>query len=231
LELSRPEVRSRNTIERLASIPEGLEKLYERMLDDVIASEDSALFKKVLATASIAARPISFLELQSFIQDLENFNAQQMMEMIEECGSFLFARDYVIYFVHQSAQDFLISRTGKSQIFEPTIEGHHLKMLRSALVAMRTLRRNMFNLELPGIMIDDIATPEVDPLRRVRYHCQYWVDHLGHAAGERQRRDDDLVLEFLNSKLLYWIEALSLQRHVPEAVTAAQKLKTIMVRF
>ena len=97
----------------------------------------------------------------------------------------------------------------------------------------KTLRRNIYNLRYPGFPIDEVQTPDPDPLAAVAYACVYWVDHLCD-SGKTARRDDDLqdggaVDNFLKEKYLHWLEALSLLRSMSEGVLAMKKLENLLV--
>ncbi|CAH0046711.1 unnamed protein product [Clonostachys solani] len=224
-ELSKPQVRSWNTMELLNSFPAGLEKLYARMLNQVLSSINSALCKQLLATASISARPLSFRELPALIHGLKWFSHEQVEEFIGECGSFLSARDNHVHFVHQSAQDFLVGNEGR--VFQSTIQSHHLQIFRQSMTAMQTLEHNMDEISSPGKLINEIHLNENNPFHTIKYCCLYWVDHLNLAGQERQAQDDSLACEFFKTKVLYWVEALSCHGYTTEGISAIQKLSSV----
>jgi hypothetical protein len=91
----------------------------------------------------------------------------------------------------------------------------------------------MYELRRPGCPIDDVRTPNTDPLAAARYSCIYWVDHLCDSDslyGKRRRRDDDLldggtIHAFLQDKFPNWLEALSLLRSMSEGILSMAKLQ------
>ncbi|CAH0034085.1 unnamed protein product [Clonostachys rhizophaga] len=224
-ELSKPKVRSWNTMQLLSSIPAGLEKLYVRMLEQVFSSINSTLCKQLLATVSIAARPLSFRELPAFIHELEPFSNEQIEEFIGECGSFLCARANNVYFVHQSAQDFLVGPEGR--VFRSTIQGHHLEIFRQSITAMQALKRNMYEVSSPGKLIEEISLDKNSPFYSIKYCCLHWVDYLELAGHERQAQDDDLARTFFTTKVLCWMEALCFHGYATEGISMIQKLGSI----
>ncbi|RAH42538.1 uncharacterized protein BO95DRAFT_455775 [Aspergillus brunneoviolaceus CBS 621.78] len=178
----------------LTSFPASLEDLYKRMMRDIEISESRQLCRVILATVCTAYRPLEVEELP----------------IIKLCGSFLSIREDTIYFVHQSAKDFLLT----SKLIIPA--GHemeHSRMLSQSIKMMnQTLRRNIYNIQNPGCRVENICRPTPDPLTQARYCCTYWIDHLL-KADPRNTVDlstDGPIQLFLELKLFYWLEALSI---------------------
>lgn len=109
---------------------------------------------------------------------------------------------------------------------------HFQMYTRSLAVLFRSLRRDMYQLNHPGILVNEIKPPNPDPLRAVRYACIYWVDHLydchpeDNAASELQ--DGGSVDKFLHRSYLYWLEALGFLRSVPEGILAMGKVGDLL---
>ncbi|KAL3588021.1 hypothetical protein FPOAC2_13920 [Fusarium poae] len=226
-ELARPEVKARNTIDKLDSIPGGLSELYQRMLEQAFMSEDGDICRKILATECITYRPISLDELRTLVADTKDFSDKELKEVIGECGSFLTLQEDIVYFVHQSAQDFLTD-SAKSDIFPSGIQDQHYLIFRRSLDALMTLTRNIYNLEFSGDLCTEISCPKPDPLSHLRYSCLHWVDHLEVIKGNRNQSDDEAISRFIGKRFLYWLEALSLQGQMPQGVKAVQTLKEII---
>ncbi len=207
---------------RLMTYPPGLDALYRRMLDQICSSEDAGLYTRILAVVSTSYRPLTLDELVSFIDLPDGVLPRQyqiLAEIIGHCGSLLALREHTVFFVHQSAKDFLLN-DGSREIFPSGItEVHRLIFLRSLDIMSRTLRRNIYDLDTPGFPIERVKQPPSDPLAVVRYSCIYWTGHLHESSnilrcGE-QPEDGGLVDTFLRQNYLYWLEALSLlRRHI-----------------
>ncbi|KAF4839037.1 Vegetative incompatibility protein HET-E-1 [Colletotrichum tropicale] len=224
--------------------PPGLDDLYARMIENIFDSEDSEdsmLCMEILTVTSVAKRPITFSELFHSItlplyQDLE---PEELGIVIECCGSFLNIQKDTIYFVHQSAVDFLHSGTSKL----PNIAERHYSMFWNSLDALSSskhLRRDIYDLKAPDVSCADISRPTADPLPPLHYCCAYWVDHLVDWVGAERGTSTppsslmnpnviDKIQIFLNDKFLYWVEALSLLHRTPQAVQAIQNLQTLFV--
>ncbi|KAH8672389.1 hypothetical protein BGZ61DRAFT_362417 [Ilyonectria robusta] len=226
-ELARPQVKSRHTLSKLDSVPAGLDDLYERMLGQILKSEDADLCTQILATSCIAYRPVSLDELRVLVLETQDLSREDLEEVIGECGSFLTIQDDIVYFVHQSAQTFLMEK-GCDAIFPSGIRNQNHVMFRRSLDALRSLERDMYRLQAPGVLIDEISRPEPDPLSPLCYSSLYWVDHLEQSKQNISSSDCGEIEEFMREKFLYWLEALGLQRKTPEGAGAIGKLRDIM---
>ncbi|KAK3936739.1 WD40-repeat-containing domain protein [Diplogelasinospora grovesii] len=167
--------------------------------------------------------------------------------MVLSCGSFLTLQDHTIYFVHQSAKDYLLARpsdnalhvahdTALNKIFPSGTNHVHYEIFRRSLKTMSaTLRRDIYDLREPGIEIDDVEVPDPDPLASVGYSCLHWVDHWCDSLPDTstsQHNDlpgRDAILAFLQTKLLHWLEAVSLLRIAWQGEYALQNLDERLV--
>ncbi|KAH7118320.1 heterokaryon incompatibility protein [Dactylonectria macrodidyma] len=233
-ELAGSNVRKRHTLAKLESFPPGLDSLYQRMMKHIYDSDDADLCKQILAVASVVYRPVTLKELTFLVESLKDFgdDLNTLEEIIGSCGSLLTIREGVIYFVHQSAKDFVLNKAS-DQILPSGIAHQHRAIFSRSLEALSgTLRRDIYSLRVPGFPIDQVSPPDPDPLAATRYSCIYWVDHLSDSdPAERMRdlQDGSIVHAFLKEKYLYWLEALSLLRSMSEGVLAMQKLEALVV--
>ncbi|KAM3067045.1 hypothetical protein ACMFMG_011824 [Clarireedia jacksonii] len=217
--------------QKLIAFPPGLDALYQRMLDQIMNSEDAELCKSILAIVSAVYRPVTLDELVAFVDMPDGVagDYEALSEIIGLCGSFLTLRGRTIFFVHQSAKDFLIKRASKDT-FLPTINNVHSSIFLRSLQAMsRILRRDVYNLRAPGISIDQVKPPDPDPLAAIQYSCLYWVDHLldSNTGGNSNDdlKDSGSVYKFLTKSYLYWLEALSLMRSLANGILMIRKLE------
>jgi hypothetical protein len=224
----------RHAVKKLGAFPPGLNALYGRMIDHVRKSEDAELCKQILAIMSTVYRPITLSELTSLIDvpDDDYDEPESLAEIIAVCGSFLTLRGDTIIFVHQSAKDFLL-REALNEILPSGIgAGHYTIFARSLEVMFKTLRRDIFNIDLPGVPIKHVRQPSPNPLAAAQYACVYWVDHL---QGSELNETYELSLNergrvdmFLQQKYLYWLEALSIFGSVSYGIQAMQKLEMLI---
>ncbi|KAK0723463.1 NACHT domain-containing protein [Lasiosphaeria miniovina] len=218
-----------NAITELSTFPPGLDSLYGRMLGRLNSSGDVERCRHTLAIASVVRRPLVLQELLLFIDGLQHVKDSlgALRGIIGFCGSFLFLRGDKVYFVHQSAQDFLVGN--KSAIFPSGVEEIHYIIFSKSLSAIsKTLSRDMYGLRAPGSLISSIKTPCPDPLATVRYTCVYWVEHLCASGRRDDLQDHGLVHTFLE-KYLCWLEGLSLVAGMSDGVLAMRQLENFLV--
>ncbi|KAK4248387.1 beta transducin-like protein HET-E2C*4 [Corynascus novoguineensis] len=165
--LANSKVRKRHSLAKLRTFPAGLDALYLQMLEHIRHSEDAELCKHILAVVTKVHRPISLPELSSLIDvpdDISN-DLESLEEIIGLCGSFLTIRNQIVYFVHQSAKDFLLGKASDTS---------------------SVLRRDMYSLRAPGLSIDSIQMPDPDPLAAdqtvvytfLKTKFLYWLEAL-----------------------------------------------------
>ncbi|KAH7009231.1 NACHT domain-containing protein [Microdochium trichocladiopsis] len=223
--------RQANALQKVKSFPPGLDALYRRMMEQIMASEDTEPCTQVLAVIATTYRPPSLPELMTLTGESSDIgtNCESLQEIISLCGSFLTIREDKVYFVHQSAKDFLM-KSHAVVLFpqgEPSVHSH---ILQSSIEATSSiLKRDNYNLRDPGFPIEEIKPPMPDPLSTVGYCCVYWVNHLVDAIKDQvegsSARDGGLADSFLRNKALYWIEALSLLRGISDSIVALEALK------
>ncbi|KAM7194192.1 Heterokaryon incompatibility protein (HET) domain containing protein [Rhypophila sp. PSN 637] len=212
--LGDPNVRRWQTLNKLRAFPPGLDSLYARMMEYIGNSDNADLYD---------------------ILD----NPEYLEELIKLCGSFLSLREQTVYFVHQSAKDFLqgnaahqASREAFEWVFPLGMEDvNHIIFSRSLIAMSAVLRRDMYGLQAPGFPINEIQTPSPDPLAAVRYSCVFWVDHLRDSISKKdtlQHNILDAIQTFFEKKYLYWLEALSLLRAMPEGVITITQLNSLL---
>ncbi|KAF6515295.1 hypothetical protein HZS61_005201 [Fusarium oxysporum f. sp. conglutinans] len=232
-ELAGPTVRKRHTLNTLKSLPRGLDSLYDRMIGHISDSEDAGLCREVLAIASVVYRPITLDELKILVESAKGFYRDDLEEIIRACGSFLTLREGVIYFVHQSAKDFLLNKAFDQILPSGAAHQHHAIFSRSLEALSETLERDVYELGVPGFPIDQVSPPEPDPLASIRYSCVFWVDHFHDSEpqsrmSDKNLKDAGIVHDFLQKKYLNWLESLSLLRSMSEGVMAVQKLEALV---
>jgi uncharacterized membrane protein YhaH (DUF805 family) len=226
----------RNVLKKLDTFPPGLNALYKRMMEQISVSDDAELCKQVLALIALVYRPITLDELMALAKPLEDIAIKaEVREIISMCGSFLTLRGDTVYFVHQSAQDFLFAKAYE-EIFPYGVQSaHEMIFLRSLAILSRTLQRDMYKLEALGVAIKDVQAPKPDPLAASRYSCVYWIDHLYNSKPEKSQADSvsnlnviSAVDKFIRKKYLYWLEGLSLCESIGKGIRSMAKLCSLV---
>jgi hypothetical protein len=225
----------RKVLKKLDTFPPGLDALYERMMQQISQSDDAELCRQLLALIALVYRPITLPELVALAEQLKDTaDESELREIIGLCGSFLTLQGETIYFVHQSAQDFLLTKA-VAEVFPSGTEAvHHAIFARSLQAMSKTLRRDVYGLQEPGFSIKDVKQPDADPLASSRYSCIYWVDHLCKSdpiclpTYKLAMQDEGVLHAFLKESYLYWLEALSLCRSMAKGVLSVAKLQSLV---
>ncbi|GAW20559.1 hypothetical protein ANO14919_100670 [Xylariales sp. No.14919] len=219
-------------LDTLYKFPPGLDELYKRMATQFIDSENAEICRQVLAAQVLAYRPLSLTELLSLVESPEMFLqlTRWLPTVVKLCGSFLTVKDDTIYFVHQSAKDYLIEHESAFIFRQGLHVGHHTVFRQLIQALSRTLRENIYQLPSLGSRVDSIKVPNPDPLSGMRYGCVYWADHLGNAdlVVKQDLDDRGLVHMFLEEHLLHWLEALSLLKSLGSGIEALTKVSSLL---
>jgi predicted protein tyrosine phosphatase len=219
---------SRHVLKKLAVFPPGLDDLYRRMMQQMSESDDADTCRCVLASAAVLYRPVTICELITLVEQLKDVSSD-VREVIDLCGSFMAVREDTVYFVHQSAKDFLFAKAS-NEVFPNGAEEIHRAIFSTSLAHLsRTLHRDMYSLVTPGSAIENVKPPHPDPLAASRYPCIYWIDHLhdskpkswANSVADLQMR---AVYTFLREKYLYWLEGLSLCKSLGTGVVSITKV-------
>ncbi|KAF5846014.1 hypothetical protein GGP41_008478 [Bipolaris sorokiniana] len=216
-----------DVLEKLAQFPPGLDSLYRQMLDQIRKPSSARRCLRVLAVTAVLYRPVTVSELVVLTKQLVDLvdDLESVREIISLCGSFLTLRDDTVYFVHQSAKDFLITQA-LNEVFLDGIECVHQDIFAKSLAILhKTLCRDVYNLQAPGYTIEDVEPPLPDPLAVSRYPCVYWVDHFCDLKPSATNQETTRAIgAFLEQKYLYWLEALSLCRSMAKGVVSITRL-------
>ena len=174
-------------------------------------------------------------ELAALVEQLEDFvnDLELVREIVSLCGSFLTLRDNTVYFVHQSAKDFLLAKA-LNEVFPIGINSAHQSMFSKSLAILsQTLHRDMYGLKALGTPVRNVPPPKLNPLAESRYSCVYWINHLldSRATSPMGSFADAQVKDvevFLRKKYLYWLEGLSLCTSLEQGVVSMTKLWLIL---
>ncbi|RAL16301.1 WD40 repeat-like protein, partial [Aspergillus homomorphus CBS 101889] len=234
-------------LSRLQCMPAGLPGIYTLMLKNVEEdqSDNFDVYKRMFLTMVTAFRPLNLSELEA----LAGIDSMAYPErVVRQCGLFVVKEDeHMVSFIHQSAKDYLVQdpamlsstpeKKATSHILSKIFpDGHSAGngfIVSQSVKNMAALRRDIYELNDPGIQIEDVKTPIPDPLSSLRYSCTFWVDHLEKIEiGHEQVGlcDDGAIHSFLRLHFLHWLEALSLMQSSPVALVAVRKLVGLLSR-
>ncbi|KAE8308258.1 WD40-repeat-containing domain protein [Aspergillus transmontanensis] len=220
--------------EKLKDFPPHLEKIYERMMSQIIDSDKSEICKSILGVTTTVLRPITQDEMMVYV-DIPGDDARALEDLVGLCGSFLSVQENTIFLIHQSAKDFIMG-TASSKIFPHGKDMVHYDIFsRSLHILQENLRRDIYNLRVPGYPIQEVPIQNPDPLRAVRYACVYWVDHVVSCGNiediKKAIAEEGLVDSFIQQSYLHWLEAMSILKSIPSGISSMQKLERFIQKW
>ncbi len=175
---------------------------------------------QILSSLALALCHIHLKKLVSVAGVDENpEDLDKLKVLIELSVCFLTAQEGTVHFIHQSAKDYFATGKG-SQIFSSGQKAEHCKIMIRSLEAMsNTLRKDMCNLTMPGVFLDQLGVSNRDFLPYIRYAYAYWVYRPSQTGYLPQHKtgpcDDGEVHKFLKNNFLHWLEALSILDMMP----------------
>lgn len=218
-------------LKRTRQIPPGLDEVYAEMIRRITGPhEDAEQCKAVLLTMVNAYRPLHLSELAALaaLSDLASHE-----NIVNRCG-FLTIReeDNTIFFVHQSAKDYLVDAKFENEVVNifprGYTEGHRSIVVRSLEAMSNTLRRDIYDLHDFGFSMENAGDrpPDDNPLLSIEYSCIYWIDHLCEVRS--QGSVNEHVYSFFKKHFLHWLESLSLLGKLPDGIILIRKLLQVV---
>jgi hypothetical protein len=196
---------------------EFLDNLYHQILKDLLKSQSTtsiSRFKQVLGMVLVVREPLALSSLEELCHSIGG----PSMGILQQLGSLLSGVTGHLGPVgplHTSFRDFLTDKDRGKEFFINT-SLHEENLALASLRAMKGLQFNICHLETSHLRNSDIhdlmdrTTKTISP--HLAYSCQFFAAHLEATAF------DDVIFgelkEFMYKRLLYWLEVLSLMKHV-----------------
>ena len=189
---------------------------------------------KILSALTLTFRPLRLQEVVSAasLPEMEFEEVENLIVLLEHCGSFLTWRDNTISFVHQSAKDYLVSPE-RLNIF-PSAETGHRNLALRFLRAQHVLKKDFCGIGDYGpLSADAKARPHLDALGPIAYALYFWIDHVcalnSISEGEALLANDGEIPQFFQKHFLHWLECLSLLGKISDAVGMIRKLHKLTI--
>jgi hypothetical protein len=210
----------------IQDLPPGLHPFYNRVFRQ-LSSGDSAAVKgcmRLLKAILLAYRPLNVAEVSS-VSGLSD-EWVSIEGLVDRCASFLKMRGTDIEFVHQSARDYLTGENGQSILDSYEYYGHGGVALSCLSYLSERLKVNLVDLPRPDSTREFMKWNGL--AASVAYAATFWVQHLDSAkqntAIQKDLTEHGEVGTFLRTKLLEWLECLSLLDKLSRAVEAFKAL-------
>lgn len=193
---------------------ENLTNLYGHILSVSFKDPSTTVleeFRKVTGTIILAKTPLR----RQDVSDLLGIGRIDLEYICQRLRSVLDAGD-VLRFTHQSFADFLVSSHGCPPQFQFHKANQSHTLVLESLRVMECLRFNICNIETSYVTNDNIPDLELrvhdNISAHLQYACCFWTDHI--RATDFSVKIAQKVENFMTTKLLNWLEVLSLLRKV-----------------
>ena len=205
-----------------------LDSLYTSILQEAFDgkdAEDDCMARSVLGAVILATNPLS----PSAIATLLGFDIDDVLPLLLSVGSLLLQVDIdsPVRPFHKSFPDFITNPTRCiNERFHVSPPIHHPELLVGCLNLMNQKLEKKNMCELP----DTVKNSEVGDLDKkierldlaLRYACKSWHRHLVDENVARTPAVTSALRPFLEKKLLFWLEVLSVLGAVREAIDALE---------
>ncbi|KAG8928311.1 hypothetical protein FRC02_007093, partial [Tulasnella sp. 418] len=180
--------------------------------------------QSILGAIVVLIDPLPAHAIESLIS-LQAGTIRPMVDALHSVLSVPVEPDEPLRVFHQSFPDFMIDPnrcTNLRLLVEPKIH-HSLLALQCLKLMNSSLERNICRVNDPFILNADIPNlaqtldSSIEP--HLKYACRFWALHLKHADPDDQPLREALTT-FVTTKLLYWLEVLSLTQHLDSAITS-----------
>lgn len=117
-------------------------------------------------------RPVTLHELIALVETPHySNNIETLRDVVGLCGSFMTIREDTVYFIHQSAKEFLIKKA-YNIIFPSGINYSHYMIFAKSIAAMqKTLCHDIYGTARLAYTIDQVKAPSPNPLASMGYSC------------------------------------------------------------
>jgi hypothetical protein len=202
---------------------DAIDQLYQQILR--LSFKDTEVldvYKKVVGAIVLAKIPLRRADLVHFLGQPEDESSIDFV--LKKLSSVISIRnaDGRIYTNHLSFSEFVCDpgRCDETYLIDPTVHGRIMAL--ACLQVMKLgLRFNICHIKTSHIRnvdldLDERIEKSISP--RLSYSCNFWAEHLRATTFNMELRN--AVSEFLHTRLLYWLEVLSLAKTIKVASQA-----------
>jgi hypothetical protein len=209
-----------------------LDGLYKEVLEGYYKHEKSRqLFRSVVGLLIASIEPLSIRSLTTLRRHTSSSGGDAVVLLLRRLGSLLSNvnspdENLPIVPLHTSFRDFLTEKVKSGEFCVDLRDAHHQLAHSCLSLLLSSLKFNICNLESSYLANKDVADlkSRIDEhiSSALSYACRFWDDHLEHSGFET-----DLYRKlqtFFETKLLFWLEALSLMNYLGLALEACSAL-------
>lgn len=230
-----PQSRLRNLVDKRIShstpLTKDLDSVYSGILAEAVDPNKREEHEidhtvRVLATV-LAAREILAIDTIGQLLDISSSDVEESLKSLHSLV--LIREDKHVTTFHASLGDYLTDRhrSGDKRWHIRLDHAHHDIVRCCLCVALKALKFNV-----SGIYTSYDDNKSNSPARslpgHIVYTCLFWVDHITRISEEDIVTLHDQVVEFFETKFLFWIEILSLLDMIYEASAIIMNLSVAL---
>ncbi|KFZ19764.1 hypothetical protein V501_00497, partial [Pseudogymnoascus sp. VKM F-4519 (FW-2642)] len=214
----------------IQDLPPGLPAFYRRVFHQLNEGESAVVTgcMRLLKAMMLAYRPLNVEEVGSVTGLSDQLVAIEAW--VDRCASFVRRRGTDIEFVHQSARDYLARKDGQSIFDSYEHYGHGEIALNCLSHLTKRLKVNLVDLPRPDSTRESMKRNAL--VFSVDYATTMWVRHLEGANQtaliQNALAERGEVGTFLRTRLLEWLECLSLLDRLPSAIETLSTLTDVL---
>ncbi|KAJ7767234.1 WD40-repeat-containing domain protein [Mycena metata] len=183
-------------------------------------------FRKIVGAIILLQNPLSKSALADLLQH-DEADLEGALTPLHSLLNIPSNRDQPIQVFHPSFRDFLLikERCKDTRFTIPEGRTHAQLALYCLEIMVRQLKRNICSIDESIVLNSEI--PDLESRLRecvspaLLYACQHWSDHLSQSTKDTELQEElaEKMSEFASTKLLYWVEVLSLEGKFPLCIS------------
>lgn len=186
---------ARGITSAIATLPKTVNEAYEKILHKC---EEPRLVRKILSAMLAASRPLTLdeanvvLNLDEKVKSIHDIDLEERVDFQETlrqlCGLFFSIYHGRIYFLHQTAREFLLNKSALSASASPTARWHqsiHMDHAHAILAEVCVIYLQFF--ESDAIDVGNGNDDLCESYALLKYAASYWAEHFGKASYTADR--------------------------------------------
>ncbi|KAJ7722687.1 WD40-repeat-containing domain protein [Mycena metata] len=183
-------------------------------------------FRKIVGAIILLQNPLSRSALADLLQH-DEADLEGALAPLHSLLNIPSNRDQPIQIFHPSFRDFLLieERCQDTRFTIPEGRTHAQLALYCLKIMVGHLKRNICSID--GSIVLNAEIPDLESRLRehvspaLLYACQHWSDHLSQSTKDTELQEElaERMSEFASTKLLYWVEVLSLEGKFPLCIS------------
>lgn len=199
-----------------------LHKLYSTALGDVLNEDLGEKYHAIMGALVHVQEPVNTVTLSTLLaMDYDEIEA--MLHAVSALLILPEQRTGVVRIAHLSIVEYLTNPKTQPGLYLESDVCHEYLLDHCLQVMDKQLKFNICGLESSHYHNDKVHNLSLRISECITaslsYSCRFWAAHLQHTTSSNEQRVQSLV-HFLETKFLWWLEVMSLLKHVSEAISA-----------